>query len=212
MSDSQYPNQGGPQTLPPEQQPPSGDNPPPYGGFPPPGQNYTPPGYNYRPGPPPPYTPPPYDYRPPYGYPSREEGQLAGFWPRFVATLLDGFIIGIPSSIFYGLFALSWVSDRWIFGNYPGSWGVSMIGWGLYALFCYHVLNGNTLGKSVMGIKLVNPDGSKPTLATFLLHYTVGYVINGLVFCLGFLWVLFDPYKQTWGQKLFKDSTVCGKW
>ena len=71
---------------------------------------------------------------------------------------------------------------------------------------------GNTLGKSVMGIKLVNPDGSKPTLQTFLLHYTVGYFINGLVLGLGFIWVLIDPYKQTWGQKLFKDSTIRGNW
>ena len=138
-----------------------------------------------------------------------------GFWPRFVATLIDSILVSIPSSLAYGLLfltTLGWTFDRnwsWQFGP---SWGTSVIVWGLYAWFCYSYLNGNTLGKKVMGIKLVNPDGSKPTLATFVLHYTIGYLVNGVAICLGYLWVIFDPYRQTWGQKLFKDSTVTGSW
>jgi uncharacterized RDD family membrane protein YckC len=87
-----------------------------------------------------------------------------------------------------------------------------IIFWGLYAWFCYTTLRGNTLEKSVMGIKLINPDGSKPSQATYLLHYMVGYWVNGLVICLGYIWATFDANHQTWGQKIFKDLTVRGNW
>jgi uncharacterized RDD family membrane protein YckC len=189
-----------------------------------PGPRYLPPiyyssgNYSQPPGPypaPPGYPPTQYQS---FNYQSNVRGEVAGFRPRVLAMLIDGFIIGIPSSIFYSLFTLvvfgPFLADwnTWGATHYPFSWGSSIIFWGLYAWFCYTFLKGNTLGKSVMGIKLVNPDGSKPTLQTFLLHYTVGYFINGLVLGLGFVWVLFDPYKQTWGQKLFKDSTIRGNW
>jgi uncharacterized RDD family membrane protein YckC len=175
-------------------------------------------------GPPPYYPPPPpYPGYPPHGnqpyyiYPRRLEmaGELVGFWPRAVAVILDSIIVSIPSGIFYGILnaiTRPFWNDYWPGSQYPFGWTGSMIFWGLYAWFCYTNLHGNTLGKSVMGIKLVNPDGTKPTLPTFLLHYTVGYWINGLVIGLGYIWAAFDASKQTWGQKIFKDLTVRGNW
>jgi uncharacterized RDD family membrane protein YckC len=166
-----------------------------FGKYPPP------PGYNY----------PPYDYRQPY----YKQGTLVGFWSRFVATVIDGFIVGIPTGIITAMLSISIVSTNFqfkVFPEYTYNWGIGMLFWGLYAWFCYANFNGNTLGKRVMNIKLINPDGTKPTLQTFLLHYTVGYFVNGLIMSLGFLWVIFDNQKQTWGQKLFKDLTVTGNW
>ena len=198
------------------------DNPPESPGYLPPEPHYPPPpGYNNTPannqygiGP---GTPPPYrDYGPPpYRSPYLREGQVAGFWTRFVATLIDCVLVSIPSGILSSL--LFWTTFHWTFddnwGGYfgPGG-GTSIIIWGIYAWLCYTYLNGNTIGKRVMGIKLVNPDGTKPSLPIFVLHYTIGYLVNGVVIGLGFLWVIFDPYCQTWGQKIFKDSTVFGRW
>ncbi len=96
-------------------------------------------------------------------------------------------------------------------GNAP-SLGASIVMWALYAWFCYTYLAGNTVGKKIMSIKLVTADGNKPSLQTYLLHYSIGYAVNGLVLCLGFLWALFDADNQTWGQKLFNTYTVSGNW
>jgi uncharacterized RDD family membrane protein YckC len=166
-----------------------------HGNYPPP------PGYGYS----------PYDYRQPY----YQTGQLVGFWSRFVATIIDGFIVGIPTGIVTAMLSLSLVTTNFqfkVFPEYPFNWAIGMAFWGLYAWLCYSNLNGNTIGKKVMNIKLINPDGTKPGLQTFLLHYTIGYFLNGLIMALGFLWVVFDNQKQTWGQKLFKDMTVRGNW
>lgn len=186
-----------------------------------------PPGQGYPPGAPPsPYanysSPPPIPGYTPYGYqpyhhrPDRT-GDLVGFWPRAVALFIDSLIISIPTAIFNGVLNAmiqplwndwgTWTASQYTFG-----WSSTMIFWGLYAWFCYTNLRGNTLGKSVMGIKLINQDGSKPSLPTFLLHFTVGYWINQAVFCLGYIWSIFEPNKQTLGQKVLKDLTVRGKW
>ena len=192
--------------------------------YPPVGQS-NPPGPGMPPDPnnPPPFSPPsipgntPYNYRPYYYTTPVVAGELVGFWPRAFALFIDSIIISIPSGIFYGLLNIL-INPFWnTWGNWPGpqypfGLSASVIFWGLYAWFCYTNLHGNTLGKSVMGVKLINVDGSKPTLGTYLLHFTIGYWINGMVLCLGYLWVAFDANKQTWGQKIFKDYTVRGNW
>jgi uncharacterized RDD family membrane protein YckC len=196
---------------------------PPTAYSPPPGQSY-PPGTPLNPNnPPPPFPPPlpgntPYGYRPYYyNYTPAVAGELVGFWPRAIALIIDSIIIGIPTGIFNGFLNLM-VHPFWNdWGGWPASqytfgWSTSIIFWGLYAWFCYTNLRGNTLGKSVMGIKLVYADGSKPSLQTYILHFSIGYWINQAVLLLGYIWAIFDANKQTWGQKIFKDYTVRGNW
>jgi uncharacterized RDD family membrane protein YckC len=192
-------------------QPPVVYNPPPVQAYPPGVQPYS----NYSPTPIPVNTP--YGYYPPYYNRPVIAGELVGFWPRAIALIIDSFIISIPTGIFNGVVNLI-IHPFWNdWGNWPASqytfgWSTSMIFWGLYAWFCYANLRGNTLGKAVMGIKLVNQDGTKPSLQAFLLHFTVGYLANQAVLCLGYIWAIFGTNKQTWGQKIFKDLTVRGNW
>jgi uncharacterized RDD family membrane protein YckC len=175
--------------------------------------NWTTPESNWQSQQQPPYLPPP----PQYGYPYQpiQSIEPADFGTRLIGLVLDGLIVGIPSSIIIGLLNIfSW----WPFGgwgfitNYPFSWGSSIIFWGIYAWYCYTYLNGNTIGKKLMDVRLANPDGSKPNIQTFMLHFTVGYLVNGLFLSLGFIWALFDSYRQTWGQKIFHTYTVKGNW
>ncbi|HEX2909717.1 MAG TPA: RDD family protein [Chloroflexia bacterium] len=220
MSNDQNPNPGS-QSNRPQYQPPAGYDSPSGQGFPSAGTGYPPPGANYDPrynyGAPPPPTQPPYGYQP-YGYGGPvTEANLASVGKRFIALIIDSIIVNIPTSILYAILAAiihpvwgGW--GEWDAPNYPFRWSASIVFWGLYAWFCYMSLHGNTLGKSVMGIKLVNQDGTKPSMQTFILHFTIGYWINGLVLGIGFIWAIFDPGKQTWGQKVFRDSTVMGTW
>lgn len=207
MSNTLYPPPQGEQYKPPTDQPGQGQPPPIYNNYnyasPPPGQPNHPDNNRYF---------PPYSYEPPLVTAN------VGFWSRAVALFIDSLIVGIPTGLFYGFLNLifrpfwnDW-SGVGFSSHYPFGWTTSIIFWGLYAWLCYTYLNGNTLGKTVMGLKLINPDGSKPTMSTFILHYSIGYWLNGLVICLGYLWAVFDPYHQTWGQKLFKDLTVRGQW
>ncbi len=235
------PGYGGP----PPGQPQWGGPPPGQPGFggPPPGYGAPPPGQPGFGGPPPGYGQPPQYGAPqaPYGAPQQgfggqfgqpafniapgAVGQRVGFGPRFLATLIDYIIVGVPTGIIYGI--LSAIFAPKCGYNSAGFYDCNLSGFGVaqgigsilgiilfvgYPYLCYNYFNGNTIGKQVMGIKVAMPDGSKPTLTQFMLHFTVGYIINAFICYIGFLWVLFDPYQRTWGQLAFKDQTVTGKW
>ena len=83
--------------------------------------------------------------------------------------------------------------------------------WSVYVWICFRVSSYNTIGKQVLGIRLIKVDGSRPPLKTQIGHYTIGYFLNSLCL-LGWLWPLWDDSKQTWGQKVFGTFTVYGTW
>jgi uncharacterized RDD family membrane protein YckC len=75
----------------------------------------------------------------------------ASFWRRAFAYLIDGLIFIVPSSIIEVWFGLAEVK---IFFE-----------WGLYLYFIFMEANfQKTIGKHLMGIKVVKLNGKKPTL------------------------------------------------
>ncbi|GAA2058154.1 RDD family protein [Williamsia deligens] len=155
--------------------PPPGAYPPPQGSYPPPAQG------NYPP-------PPPGQY----GAPNEQgiystSGQPAGAGLRLVARILDGLIVGIPVAIIEGIAA---AVGGWVVG-YIVALILSLAG------FAYFVLlesrNGATLGKRIMSLRTVGPDGGLPTqdvairrnafmllgFVSALLNFT--FILSGLV-------------------------------
>ncbi|MBT5021884.1 hypothetical protein HON01_03605, partial [Candidatus Woesearchaeota archaeon] len=82
---------------------------------------------------------------------------------------------------------------------------------GLFVGAFYFVLfwsnGGATPGKKLLGIKIVNEDGSKIDFGKAFLRF-IGYFISGMVFYLGFLWVAFDSKKQGWHDKIVNTYVV----
>jgi uncharacterized RDD family membrane protein YckC len=89
-----------------------------------------------------------------------------GFWARFGAILLDGLIIGIPLSIISYL----------IVGNVDGDIYTGLIEF-LYYLVVPVLWSGYTIGKKILGIRIVKLDGSPPTFGTMLVRVLVGGLI-----------------------------------
>jgi uncharacterized RDD family membrane protein YckC len=116
-------------------------------------------------------------------------GQPAGFWRRFAGALIDGIVIGVVNEIL-----------RLIFGNAGGLLGFIVGG----AYFTYfHGKTGQTPGNAVLGIKVVDvrdnigqPIGYGRALVRWLVS-----IVSAIVFLLGYLWMLWDPKKQTWHDK-----------
>ena len=61
--------------------------------------------------------------------------------------------------------------------------------------------SGQTVGKDLMGIKLVRHDGQPPGWAWAFVRY-IGYIISGAVLSLGFMWILIDKKRQGWHDKI----------
>jgi uncharacterized RDD family membrane protein YckC len=202
--DQQQPGQppaGAPGSWPPPQQPgayppqPAGYPPQPYG-QPAPGAYPPPPGYPPQPGypgayPPPQgaYPPPPGGYPPPYGqpagYPAPGYGyppRYAGFWIRFAAYILDGFVLFGLFLVCLVLIIVGWIAMPFVLIGYmPYTW------W----------KRGATFGQSALGLRVVREvDGGPIDGGTAVLRL-VGWFVSSF-FYLGFIWAAFEPRKRGW--------------
>ena len=52
-----------------------------------------------------------------------------------------------------------------------------------------------------MGIQVISKDGTAITWGKGILRY-IGYIINGIAFSIGFMWVAFDRKRQGWHDKI----------
>jgi uncharacterized RDD family membrane protein YckC len=118
-----------------------------------------------------------------------------GFGPRLVAYLIDGILLSIVNGILGAVFAMTG-SDTLVM---LGSLLTFIISIGYFVYFW--TSSGQTIGHSIMKIKVVSTDGSTLTMGKAFMRY-IGYIISGLVVGLGFLWVLFDADKQGWHDKI----------
>jgi uncharacterized RDD family membrane protein YckC len=76
--------------------------------------------------------------------------------------------------------------------------------------FVYYTLSfacfGRTVGKLILGVRVVRADGHNPTLWRSALR-TVGYLVSS-IFMLGFAWAGIDRRHQAWHDKLAQTFVV----
>lgn len=181
----------------------------------------------------PPAPPSGYGAPPPPGYaassptgPSVASGS-AGFWIRFLAVFIDGLIIGIPFSILGSMVGNDTTTQRIPEGVYSESnTGLNIsIGWNPTAPFWLNALNtlvgltyfgyfeggltGQTLGKRVAGIRVVDANTGQPGIG---FGRAVGRyfsrILSAIPCLLGYFWMLGDARKQTWHDKIMNTVVV----
>lgn len=131
----------------------------------------------------------------------------AGFWPRFIAWLIDVLIVsiiqsGIAPVVAFGLIQpwYWWVNS---FSAEPDVVGFWFVGTGVCLLILiagtyfigFWVWRGQTLGKMAMGIKVVAIDGSPITAERAILRF-LGYFICHVLGFIPHLWIAVDSHKQ----------------
>jgi uncharacterized RDD family membrane protein YckC len=124
-----------------------------------------------------------------------ERGEPAGFGVRFVASLIDGIILIIPQLII-----------RLLLGAALGGLLGLVIGVA-YAVY-FWTSSGATPGKMAMGLRVVSAEaGGLIDVGTAFLRY-IGYIISAIPLALGYLWVIWDPEKQAWHDKIAKTQVI----
>jgi uncharacterized RDD family membrane protein YckC len=125
-----------------------------------------------------------------------EGAELAGFWIRLLAQILDLFWL-LPLSILLGVIAAFVNGDEMSLG---GELMANLIG-ALVVLIFWAERQG-TPGKLVLGLRVVDAEtGGVPAIGRLVLRY-VGYLVSALPLGLGYLWVLWDRRKQGWHDKM----------
>ncbi|MGB9589282.1 MAG: RDD family protein [Candidatus Hydrothermia bacterium] len=151
------------------------------------------------------------------GFPfSWSTGQFAGWWRRFVAcVILDGLILGlILGAIGTAVFLLLWDLPFLIFGrvdkNLAGIGGLIGLIIGLAGVIVAYILyvivptgkTGMTIGKRIMGIKVVDKEGNPPGIGKAFLREVVGKLISKIIFGLGFILAAFDNQRRAWHDRI----------
>ncbi len=79
--------------------------------------------------------------------------------------------------------------------------------WPLYYIVLT-AMTGATLGKMLMGIKVVDANGNKPGIGTVLMREVIGKLISGLIIYIGYIWIIFDAQAQGWHDKIAATFVV----
>ena len=113
----------------------------------------------------------------------------ATFWPRLLANLIDFLIV---YSLLYFL----------------GGTRVLLPAWVLYR-FAMYASRSTTVGGIVLGLEVIKADGSFLTgdYSTSLIR-ALASLLSLLPLGLGFLWILFDPDKNAWHDRISRTFVV----
>lgn len=149
--------------------------------------------------------------------------RYAGFWIRFVATLIDGIILGIAGSAvqllllggalrpFMGIKPDAPPEEALAaFGALMGTLALSMLvgvvmGASYEGFFVSRV--GATPGKMVFGLKVVRPDGGPVSLGRAVGRYFAKW-LSYITFCIGFIIAGFDAQKRAMHDMIVDTRVV----
>jgi uncharacterized RDD family membrane protein YckC len=122
----------------------------------------------------------------------------AGFWIRFLASILDMFIIGIPASIITAAVFFT-----------TGMTSVSyLVNFATTALIIYmDGIKGGTPGKLILGLRIVNEKGQYIGIPMAILRY-IGKILSGIILGIGYLMIAFDAKKQGLHDKIASTYVV----
>jgi uncharacterized RDD family membrane protein YckC len=123
-------------------------------------------------------------------------GTRAGFGSRLVAALIDGILLGIVGAVLRG-----------ILGFGVGAALQLLVGLGYY-VYLEGSPSGQTLGKRAMSIRVVDAAGAGPIGPARALVRYIGRIISAIPCLLGYFWMLWDPQKQTWHDKMATSLVV----
>lgn len=119
-------------------------------------------------------------------------GELADFWLRLAAYVLDWVIVAFSLPIMLSFWSGASVSVYALV--------VLLLPFLPSAYFWIGNSLGGTAGKRITGLAVIDETGHAPGLARGLVRYLVS-LVSALALYLGYLWMIRDEKKQTWHDK-----------
>ena len=110
------------------------------------------------------------------------DAKYVGFMTRLAAAIIDVVAPMLASGIIVA------------FIDIPGIFPFLFVSY--HTIFTYKL--GQTPGKMMLGLQVVDANDHQPTLKQILLREVLGKIIVFLIMFVGFLWVLWDPKKRGW--------------
>jgi uncharacterized RDD family membrane protein YckC len=133
---------------------------------------------------------------------------------RLVAYIIDLVIIGFVVGFFF-VVGNNIASGHFLWFTFPETpigIVIELIGLvvGLLWKPWFWSHGGRTPGYRILDMQIVREaDGGPVSFGTALLRL-VGYAVSAIVFYIGFIWIIFDPQRQGWHDKIAKTVVIKG--
>ncbi len=112
--------------------------------------------------------------------------EYMGFWIRLGAAVIDTILLAVVNLILRAIVPNDGVELLLSIAAHLGYY-IVMTAW-----------RGQTVGKMVVGIQVVDSQGNIPGIGSVLLREIVGKFLSGIAIGLGYLWVAWDKEKRGW--------------
>lgn len=145
--------------------------------------------------------------------PAAPQVKLAPLSKRFIAIVIDGFIVGIFSfAVLFAAGPFAALSQAMAGTDLEAINGaisqfqsealpVNLVVSALYNVVLMTLFNGQTLGKMVFGMRVIKKNGARISVLDALLRNVLGYMVSQ-IFLLGYLWAVADGENQAWHDKM----------
>jgi uncharacterized RDD family membrane protein YckC len=123
-------------------------------------------------------------------------GPRANFGQWLVAALIDGILVGVIG------FVLEVAVNNSLGGIVSLALGIAYYGW------LEGSPSGQTIGKRVMGIRVYDLRQGGPIGTGRAIGRYFARILSAIACLLGYFWMLWDPERQTWHDKLVGSVVV----
>lgn len=120
----------------------------------------------------------------------------SGFWRRFFAYVIDGFILSVPALIFDGVLQSIWMD-----------YGMHTILSFLYYPFFESSVMSATPGKALLGMVVLTESGERISFKVAVIRF-FGRYLSWLLLGLGYLMQLFTTKRQTLHDMLSETIVI----
>lgn len=127
-----------------------------------------------------------------------ERSEAGGILARFVASIIDGFIVAIPA-----LIVLAAAPD-------PTTGFILYVGVGFVYQVGFWTIRGATPGRMVFGLRIVMKDGSPITGGAAVMRY-LGYIATYFTFGLGLFLAFFNDEKRPLHDFIGGTKVISGR-
>jgi uncharacterized RDD family membrane protein YckC len=134
-----------------------------------------------------------------------EAVEYASFWRRFGAHIIDSFVLNVVATVLLFPMAGALGMGQPSLPALLGLLAVSLVPLAYWIVFWTRT--GATPGKAALGIRVVSSNGG-PVSGGQSFVRCIGYFFSSLVFCLGYLAMLWDDEKRCWHDRMAGTRVV----
>lgn len=131
--------------------------------------------------------------------------RYGGFWVRVAASIIDGIIITVPMSVLFIIYSFITAPEEGtatdeemvtMLLGYTVIYIIALVGIALYYILTTASKMQGTVGKKIMGLKVVDLNGNRLTFGRATGRY-FATILSGMIFNIGYLMAAFTEKKQT---------------